>query len=332
MLTNDEDAGTGSEDLTIESAAAGFTKLLSAEEDPKPRETPPAPKPASDDEEKAPEADDSEDTPAETDDPPADADENPEPETLDPTVTVKVVIDGKEEEVTLEEALKGYSRTADYTRKTQEIAAQRKAQEAEFQAVRGELAKYATLLTQLEQALAEPEPDWAKIQRESPQDFPVLWAEYSQREAQRKAVAEERSKAEQAVQRDSAEALQRYVSEEHAKLLEALPAWKDERTAKADKAELVAFAEKVGFTKDELSGVADHRLVLLLHKAMQHDKAQAKKPAIAQRIEKVKTATPGPTPQAKKPVSEVTKARQRLAKTGRIEDAAAAFSNMLGDL
>lgn len=42
---------------------------------------------------------------------------------LDKLVTVK--IDGKTERVPLREALAGYSRTADYTRKTQELAAQR---------------------------------------------------------------------------------------------------------------------------------------------------------------------------------------------------------------
>lgn len=43
---------------------------------------------------------------------------------------VRVKVDGAEEEVPLQEALSGYSRTADYTRKTQELAQQR--QEAEY--------------------------------------------------------------------------------------------------------------------------------------------------------------------------------------------------------
>lgn len=39
---------------------------------------------------------------------------------------VRVTVDGQTEEVPLREALQGYSRTADYTRKTQEVAEQRK--------------------------------------------------------------------------------------------------------------------------------------------------------------------------------------------------------------
>lgn len=43
---------------------------------------------------------------------------------------VRVKVDGQDTEVPLREALQGYSRTADYTRKTQELAAQR--QQAEY--------------------------------------------------------------------------------------------------------------------------------------------------------------------------------------------------------
>jgi hypothetical protein len=42
---------------------------------------------------------------------------------------VRVKVDGEEVEVPLQEALQGYSRTADYTRKTQELATQRQQQE-----------------------------------------------------------------------------------------------------------------------------------------------------------------------------------------------------------
>lgn len=52
---------------------------------------------------------------------------------------VKVKVGGAEEDVSLEEALAGYQRQADYTKKTQEIAAQRKA-----------LAQYEGLISALE--------------------------------------------------------------------------------------------------------------------------------------------------------------------------------------
>jgi hypothetical protein len=59
---------------------------------------------------------------------------------------VRVKVDGEDVEVPLTEALSGYSRTADYTRKTQELAAQR--QQAEYA-----LAVQQALQAQPEEAL-----------------------------------------------------------------------------------------------------------------------------------------------------------------------------------
>lgn len=342
-MSIDAEQGTVSADPTLDVAARGFAALLSDDlEDLKPSETPPkqpAEKPAptaseSEDEAEAPEAAAFEDEPAESDETAEEQSEEPVQAALDPNLKVKVVIDGKEEEVTLAEALKGYSREAVFTRKSQALAEQRKTQEAEFNAVRGERAKYATLMSQLEQALqdnAGPEPDWAKVQTEQPDQFPALWAQWQQRKEEIAVVAAERQKAQAATQRDSYEAHQRYLHEEQTKLLDAIPEWKDAEKAKAGKAELVAYAEQVGFSKEDLSQVADHRAVLLLRKAMLFDKAQAAKPAIVQRIEKVKAVIPGAAASQKKPADAGVKARMRLAKTGSIEDAAAAFGNMLDD-
>ena len=71
-----------------------------------------------------------------------------EEELQPPSYVVKV--DGVEQEVTLDELQNGYSRQQDYTRKTQELAQQRKS----FEDQQSELAKkdaiYAQLLPQLE--------------------------------------------------------------------------------------------------------------------------------------------------------------------------------------
>jgi hypothetical protein len=338
MALNDDTQATVN--TSLDAAATGFAALLSDDEfeDPKSSETQPtqqSPASESDDEDEASEASESEDATAETDEESEAADdEAPAPVALDPNTKVVVVVDGQEVEVTLDEMRKGYSRQADYTRKTQELATQRKTQEAEFNAVRGERAKYAELMGQLEQALRDAtgqEPDWAKIQAERPEEFPLLWAQWQQRTREIEAVAAERERAEQAVQRDRSAAQQTYLKEQQDLLLAALPEWKDGEKAKAEKAAIVAYAEKSGFSREELAQVVDHRAILMLRKAMLYDKAQAAKPALVKKVEKVKAATPGPTQPAKKPVSQLTSARQRLAKTGRVEDAAEGFALMLGD-
>jgi hypothetical protein len=66
-----------------------------------------------------------------------------------PSYTVKV--DGEEVEVNLDELRNGYQRQADYTRKSQSLAEQRKAYEANLQAVTQEREQYSQLLGNMAQ-------------------------------------------------------------------------------------------------------------------------------------------------------------------------------------
>lgn len=341
MLIDSAEDGT-SEELTEDSAVSRFESLLS-QEDEDDRETPPA--------QKSPEPEQkSDDAAAETSTEPVEAkkDESDEAEktedepteipastSLDPNLKVKVKIAGEDREVTLEEALKGYSRTEDYTRKTQELAERRKALEPEFLGVRDERQKYAVLLGQLEHSLAEQaavvgRPDWAKVQAEQPEEFPALYASWAAYDERMAAIRKERTDAEAVVARDRAESDKQYLAQQKAKLLEFIPEWSDTKVAKAEKEKLVAFALDAGYSPEEVDLVVDARIIRVLRKAMLHDQAQKDKPKIQQRIEKVLTATPGPASGVgKPPVSEVTRRLQRLAKTGKQSDAAAAFEAML---
>ena len=118
------------------------------------------------DEELSGDADASDDeTPTEQSEEDEESEESEEPQTF----TVKV--DGKEVTVTLDELQQGYSRTQDYTRKTQQIAEVRKQVEQESQAIRAERAQYAQLLGALEQQVqqaAEPQIDWDRLYQEDP--------------------------------------------------------------------------------------------------------------------------------------------------------------------
>lgn len=330
---NDGEGATG-DSLNVDTAVPVFESWLSEQEHKPDTETPPAPK--------TPEpvvtepADVEASTePAETDEVESEAtDENAETPPEEPNQIFRTKVNGEEVEVTLDELLKGYSRTSDYTRKTQEIAAQRKAQEAEFAAVREERQKYAANLTQLEQALQDAtpqEPDWARLQQENPADFPAQWALWSAHKERMTAIRQEREQAQQSVQQDQVQSRQSHIEAERSRLLEVIPEWKNPETAKAEKTKLVAFAQTLGYTAEELAQVVDHRPLVMLRKAMLWDEAQKAKPVIRQKIERVTTARPGPANGvARPPVTDETRALQRLAKTGRQEDAAAAFLHMFG--
>lgn len=241
---------------------------------------------------------------------------------------LKVKLPDGEQELPEDEVVKGYLRTADYTRKTQAVAEKDRALEAEREQVRGERQQYASRLTALDEALkaqSPAEPDWDRLRQENPAEFPTVWADWQRHQSRLAKVAEARRLAVEAVTNDQIEHTKRFLESENTKLHDAIPTWKDEAIAKKEKTELHKFALDAGYTESELNQVYDHRVMVLLRKAMLYDKGVAKKPAAAAKIEKVRVATPGPANSAanKAPVTERKKLTQRLARSGRVRDAAA---------
>jgi len=233
--------------------------------------------------------------------------------------------------VTLDELQKGYSRTQDYTRKTQQIAEVRKQVEAETQAVRAERAQYAQLLGALQAQLqaTEPQVDLDRLYNEDP----IEWVRQKEilRERQEKAYAiqAEQQRLAQLSQQEQQQAMEQQLIAQKDALLAALPEWKDPNKAKAEKALVVETAKSVGFSEDDLKQVYDHRLVLLLRKAGLYDQMMSKRQGIKPVVSNgPRPAKPGAAGRVST-TTESTRAKQRLAKTGRIDDAASAIELLL---
>ena len=245
------------------------------------------------------------------------------------TFTVKV--DGKEVAVTLDELQKGYSRTQDYTRKTQQIAEVRKQVEAETQAVRAERGQYAQLLGALQAQLqaSEPQVDLDRLYNEDP----IEWVRQKEvlRERQEKAYAiqAEQQRLYQLSQQEQQQSMQQHLESQKDALLAALPEWKDPKKAKLEKAMLIESAKSAGFSDEDLKSVYDHRLVLLLRKAALFDQMVSKRQGIKPVVNNgPRPAKPGAAGRVSA-TSEATRAKQRLEKTGRIDDAADAIYKLL---
>lgn len=246
------------------------------------------------------------------------------------TFTIKV--DGKDVEVTLDELQKGYSRTQDYTRKTQQVAEMRKQTEAQLTAIRAEREQYAQLLGALSEqvkAAAEPQIDWDRLYQEDPIEY------VRQREVMREnrekaaAIQAEQQRLAEISQQEQMQKLQIHKAKESQALLEAIPTWKDPAKAKAEKAMLIEFGQKMGFTPQELGNIYDHRVVLALRKAALYDQMQAKRQGIKPVTNNgPKPAKPGAAGRVSQ-MSDAVRAKQRLAKTGRVDDAASAIELML---
>lgn len=243
-------------------------------------------------------------------------------------VTFTVELDGKEVEVPLEEARKGYLRTADYTRKTQVLAEERRAISAEREQVSRERAQYAQLLpalaAQLQQAMPQP-PDETLLHTD-PAEY-VRQEAYYRKQAERLAAAQfEHSRIQAAQAQEQQGSLQQRVVEERGKLLDAIPEWKDEGKRKDGLGKVLDYGKKQGFTDEELNQAYDHRAVVAMYKAMKYDElmggANKPKPVVNQGPKAAPVGSSNATPRK---ASEATKAKQRLAQTGRVSDAASIF-------
>jgi hypothetical protein len=256
--------------------------------------------------------------------------EDSEEEKPDQTFTVKV--DGTEVTVTLDELQKGYSRTQDYTRKTQQIAEIRRQVESEAEAIRAERSQYAQLLGALEsqvQQAAQPNIDWDRLYQEDPIEWVRQKEVMRENQAKSQAIAFEQQRLMQISQQEQAQQMQSFLAQQQDELLKVLPDWKDPNKAKKEKELLIDFGQKAGFSTDELKNIFDHRVVNVLRKAALYEQMMTKR----QNIKPVTNNGPRPAkPGAAGRVSttsESTRAKQRLAKTGRVYDAASAIELLL---
>ncbi len=319
--------------MNMADAASAISEMLAPEEgQAQVEETQPAEESEEDTEAAASEEDESgvEDAPEE-ESAEEQSEESEESEEQDQPQTFTVKVDGKEVAVTREELQKGYSRTQDYTRKTQQIAEVRKQVEQETQAVRAEREQYAQLLGALQAQLqsSEPQVDLDRLYHEDP----IEWVRQKEvlRERQEKAYAiqAEQQRLSQLSQQEQQRAMEAHLESEKDALLAALPEWRDPKKAKAEKALVLESAKSVGFSEDDLKSVYDHRLVLLLRKAAMYDQLVSKRQDIKPVVNNgPRTAKPGAAGRVST-TTETTRAKQRLAKTGRVDDAASAIELLL---
>jgi hypothetical protein len=252
----------------------------------------------------------------------------------EPSYVVKAA--GEEKEVPLSELIKGYQLGADYTKKTTEVAEQRKLVEAERGAI--EEAKYARdsyaqRLQAIDQFLTSqmPQEDLASLKENDPIGYAVKVAELSEKKEQLQAIRAEQARIAQEQQSENARAMSDRVAQEASKLAQVLPEFSDPAKGDNVRKEIRNYGKTLGFTDEELSQVYDSRHVLTLHKAMMYDKLQKSKPAITKKVNEaprmLRAGTSGGTKQSQE--QTLQKQKSQLRTSGKVRDAAALFEQLL---
>lgn len=253
-----------------------------------------------------------------------------EEEDKPPVFTVKV--DGKNVEVTLEELQKGYSREADYTRKTQQVSEERRAFQAEAELVRTERQQYAQLLGSLQAQLqqnAAPKLDMDRLYSEDP----IEWVRQKElaRDAEKvhAAIVSEKQRLSHIQAQEQYQSMQAHLAQQQDAMLKAIPEWSNPDKAKAEKTLLIEWGQKLGFSSDELKNIFDHRAVVALRKAALYDQMMTKRGNIRPAVNNgPKPAKPGAAGRMDN-ITDARRSQQRLAKTGRVNDAASAIEHLL---
>jgi len=262
--------------------------------------------------------------------------EEPDEDEEEPRYTVKV--DGEEIEVTLDELVNGYQKDSDYRRKTQKLAEERQALDADREIVtsaKAEREQYATLLPKLRKMIeaAPDEPDWEKLIDDDPQEYLKAkhkWeAGLKARAAQIEAMDAEEKRVKEASDREATANAARYAKEQESKLLELVKPWKDQKVREREAKQIRDWALNQGFSKEEIGAIGNARLAATFRKAWLFD--QGKQRADAGRKPAPVTLKPGEStpPANRKPTKEISRQRQRLAHTGRVSDAASLIEKML---
>jgi hypothetical protein len=317
---------SGSPELTVGGAANAILGLMGSEEGSE-QEQPELNSEANDSEAESEEyeaqADESEEVEQEDE-----QDEQEEPQKF------RVKAAGEEREVTLDELIKSYQLGTDYTKKSQAVAEERKAVEAERQRI--EEAKYlrdqyAERLQVIEQMLnQQPETENLDYLKETdPIGYAVKVAELSQREKQLAQVQAERQRIAQQQEQERQEQLGHVIQAEARKLAEAIPEYADPQKGEVARRELREFGQKLGFTEQELAGIYDSRQVLTLWKAMQYDKLQSAKPSITKKVNEAPKVMKSGVSQPRDGNDELRKLKAKAKQTGRVADAARAFERFL---
>jgi hypothetical protein len=253
-----------------------------------------------------------------------------------------VKVDGEEQEVSLDELLKGYSRQSDYTRKTQDLSTERKEMESlqekynsEMAQIQAERQQYTEYLNQIvESSMGGLDKyaniDWESMKASDPIEYVTKREEFREAQEKIQAMRNEQATAQQKQAEESKQLHAQMVQEEHKKLVSAEPDWGVPEKQKELAGTVRKYALSQGFSEEELNSLIDHRSVLVLMKAakfdaMDHANIKAKK---LKNKPKVIRAGKGRSSSGESK-SKRTAQMKRLKESGNVRDASVLFEDFV---
>ena len=242
-------------------------------------------------------------------------------EQLKPDTLVTVKIDGKTQQIPLKEALEGYQRQSDYSRRMNELRSEKQAVEAERSQLRVATERVLQELQQFEMQ----EPDWQRLHQEDPINFPLIEKQWRDQQARKQQLQAQKAYLDQVAYQKDLEQKQQLVEIGRKYLLDTFAEWKDQEKFEASTKQLRQYGMKQGFTEEELGNVYDPRYVVMLEKARRYDELQVKRPQPVKQ-DGPRPMRSGSVASSPKAQTDITRVKQRLKSSGHVNDAAALFA------
>lgn len=264
--------------------------------------------------------------------------EEPEEEEQEPVYAVRV--DGEEIEVSLDELLSGYSRQSSFTKKSQQLAEDRKNFESlndqynsEITQIQQERQQYANYLqsiienSQLDQWGAI---DWEALKRDDPIEYVTKREELREHSEKVQRLQAEQKNAQQKVHHSQQQQWADTVKTEHAALVEKLPEWGKPESQRELAGRLRDYAKVQGYQDEEINSLVDHRSFIILNKARLYDELQ-QSDVKTKKLKNKPRVIRGGKGSSKKSESKGkhTKLRNRLKQSGKVEHAADLLEDLL---
>jgi len=230
-----------------------------------------------------------------------------------------IEIDG--ETLSVEEIKLGYLRQGDYTKKTQAVAEQRKAAEDQTKSYESTLS---ALLTASGADLSRfDNVNWEQAAVENPDQYKQAKAMYEQTQQTFNFIKSQADEHQQRVQDQQQAMVKERATESLTVLKSTIPNWNNDVYYSIGE----YAKDTLGVSSEEFNGITDHRSITAMYKAMQFDRAKTE-------TQKKVKASPKKTLSGKKAEpadlgkkETYRKARERLKKSGRMEDAVQALLN-----
>lgn len=245
----------------------------------------------------------------------------------DGKLKIKVKIDGEERLATPAELRKNFQLEGHLNKNNMEVQEERKRLQEQYEkaekATQERLQKIddAAQLAVRQLQLDYQNIDWADLEQNDPQEYTYQQMRFQKRQA-------ELGNALETIKQQRESAIQERLQREQQAMLSAIPEWKDEAVMRQEMGNMSKALSGYGFTREEISQLGDHRLVLAMRDAMRYRELQESKPEVTKKVKSApKVVKPG-QPQSR--VSTDEKKKKVLLKKAR-EGERGAVAGLLQD-